>query len=155
MDMSGNIELQVPRPVVWRALNDPTVLKVCIPGCEELERIGDGGLAAVAVLKVGPIKAKFKGSVKFFDVIPEQSYTIMGEGQGGIAGFASGAAKVQIEETSPNCTTLSYQTEAKVGGKLAQLGARLIDSTAKKLAAEFFEKFRAEVERINVNDASA
>lgn len=148
MDMFGKIELQVPRPVVWRALNDPSVLKACIPGCEEIERIGDDSFAAAAVLKVGPIRAKFKGRVKLFDIVPLQSYTISGEGQGGIAGFAAGTAKVQLEEVSPTTTGLSYYTEAKVGGKLAQLGARLIDSTARRLAAEFFEKFCVEVERI-------
>jgi len=149
MDMYGKVELRAPRALVWQALNDPAVLKTCIPGCEELERTDDNGFAATAVLKVGPIKAKFKGKVQLRDITEPEGYTISGEGQGGIAGFAAGTAKVQLDENGPASTDLTYYTEAKVGGKLAQLGARLIDSTAKKLAAEFFERFRVEVERMN------
>ncbi len=145
MDMVGKVDLRAPRPLVWQALNDPIVLKACIPGCEELERAGDAGFAATAVLKVGPIKARFKGKVQLLDIIEPQGYTISGEGQGGIAGFAAGTAKVQLEASGPAATELTYYTEAKVGGKLAQLGARLINSTAKKLAKEFFERFRVEV----------
>lgn len=153
MDMFGKVELQAPRRLVWRALNDPAVLKACIPGCEDLERTDDNGFAAVAVLKVGPIKAKFKGKVQLHDIVEPDGYTISGEGQGGIAGFAAGTAKVRLEEVGPAVTDLTYYTEAKVGGKLAQLGARLIDSTAKKLAAEFFERFRVEVERKSADAA--
>jgi uncharacterized protein len=145
MDMSGKIELQAPREQVWHALNDPLVLKACIPGCEELERTVDDEFIATAVIKVGPIKAKFKGKVRLFDIQPTVGYTISGEGQGGIAGFASGTAKVLLED-APGGTVLSYYTEAKVGGKLAQLGARLIDSTAKKLAAQFFDELRMQVD---------
>jgi carbon monoxide dehydrogenase subunit G len=145
--MFGKIELKASRPVVWQALNDPIILKACIPGCEELERTEDDGFAATAVIKVGPIKAKFKGQVTLSDIVAPETYTISGEGQGGIAGFAAGSAKVRLEEVGPELTELSYYTEAKIGGKLAQLGARLIDSTAKKLAAQFFETFRLEVER--------
>ena len=145
MDMSGRIALNAPKQRVWEALNDPDVLKACIPGCESLERTLDDGFAAVAVLKVGPIKARFQGKVRLLDVVAPTSYTIAGEGQGGIAGFAAGSAKVVIEEIDPQTTELSYYTEARVGGKIAQLGARLIDSTAKKLAAQFFEQFGAQV----------
>ncbi|MBB4260559.1 MULTISPECIES: carbon monoxide dehydrogenase subunit G [unclassified Bradyrhizobium] len=152
MDMFGKIELKAPREQVWQALNDPLVLKECIPGCEELERTVDDEFIATAVIKVGPIKAKFKGKVRLFDIHPRVGYTIAGEGQGGIAGFAAGTAKVQLEDV-PGGTLLSYYTEAKVGGKLAQLGARLIDSTAKKLAAQFFDEFRMQVERQSVADA--
>lgn len=155
MDMFGKIELKASRPVVWGALNDPVVLKACIPGCEELERTEDDGFAAVAVIRVGPIKAKFKGKVTLSDIVAPETYTISGEGQGGIAGFAAGNAKVRLEEVGPELTELSYHTEAKIGGKLAQLGARLIDSTAKKLAAQFFETFRLEVERAGADQAQS
>lgn len=145
MDMSGRIELKAPKQRVWESLNDPEILKACIPGCESLERTADDGFAAVAVLKVGPIKAKFQGKVRLLDIVAPSSYTISGEGHGGIAGFAAGSAKVALEEIDPQTTELSYYTEAKVGGKIAQLGARLIDSTAKKLASQFFEQFSLQV----------
>jgi carbon monoxide dehydrogenase subunit G len=145
MDMSGKIELKASKQRVWEALNDPEILKACIPGCESLEKTSDDGFAATAVLKVGPIKAKFQGKVRLLDIVAPTSYTITGEGQGGIAGFASGRARVVLEEIDPETTELSYDTEAKVGGKIAQLGARLIDSTAKKLAGQFFEQFGAQV----------
>jgi carbon monoxide dehydrogenase subunit G len=145
MDMSGRIVLSAPKQRVWEALNDPDVLKACIPGCESLEKTPDDGFAAVAVLKVGPIKARFQGKVRLLDVVAPTSYTISGEGQGGIAGFAAGSAKVALKEIDPLTTELFYNTEARVGGKIAQLGARLIDSTAKKLAAQFFEQFGAQV----------
>jgi carbon monoxide dehydrogenase subunit G len=146
MDMFGKIELKATREQVWHALNDPLILKACIPGCEELDRTADDEFIATAVIKVGPIKAKFKGKVRLSDIQPMVGYSISGEGQGGIAGFAAGSAKVQLEDM-PEGTELSYYTEAKVGGKLAQLGARLIDSTAKKLAAQFFDEFRGQVEK--------
>lgn len=145
MDMSEKIELKAPKQRVWEALNDPRTLRACIPGCESLEKTSDDGFAATAVLKVGPIKAKFQGRVRLLDIVAPTSYTITGEGQGGIAGFATGSAKVALEEIDPQTTELSYYTEAKVGGKIAQLGARLIDSTAKKLAGQFFEQFGAQV----------
>jgi carbon monoxide dehydrogenase subunit G len=132
---------------VWQALNDPRVLKACIPGCEDLDKLSDDEFIATAVVKVGPIKATFKGKVRLSDMDPPTGYTISGEGQGGIAGFATGTAKVLLEETTSGLTLLSYRTEAKVGGKIAQLGARLIDSTAKKLAAQFFNAFSEQVAR--------
>jgi len=152
MDMSGRIELKAPKQRVWESLNDPEILKACIPGCESLERTADDGFAAVAVLKVGPIKAKFQGKVHLLDIVAPTSYTISGEGHGGIAGFAAGSAKVALEEIDPQTTELSYYTEAKVGGKIAQLGARLIDSTAKKLAGQFFEQFSLQVSGQAVSD---
>jgi carbon monoxide dehydrogenase subunit G len=146
MEMSGTIELRAPREQVWQALNDPLVLKECIPGCEALERTPDDEFLATAVIKVGPIKATFNGKVRLSDISAPSGYTISGQGQGGIAGFAAGTAKVQLDVASDGGTVLSYQTQTKIGGKLAQLGARLIDSTAKKLTTQFFDAFREQVE---------
>lgn len=141
MDMTGEITLEAPRETVWAALNDATVLKDAIPGCQELEKVSDTEFTATVVTKVGPIKAKFSGRVALTDILPPISYTISGEGQGGIAGFAKGGAEVALDAVDTNRTTLRYVVKAQVGGKIAQLGARLIDSTAKKLAGEFFQKF--------------
>ena len=144
MEMNGERTLSASREDVWRALNDPEILKQAIPGCEALERTdGDDGFAATVVAKVGPIKAKFTGRVTLSDINPPEGYTISGEGQGGIAGFAKGGAKVVLEALDDGQTVLRYDVQANVGGKLAQLGARLIDSTAKKLAGQFFDNFGA------------
>lgn len=140
LEMSGSYELPVPREKVWAALNDPEMLKRCIPGCEELEQLSPTELKAVVVAKVGPVKAKFKGKVHLEDLDPPGSYRIAGEGDGGIAGFAKGGAKVELTET-PSGTTLVYTAEAQIGGKLAQLGQRLVAGTAKKTADEFFKNF--------------
>lgn len=140
MMMTGEIQLAAPREVVWARLNDPSVLKACIPGCEELERTEDQGFRAVAKIKVGPVSARFKGKVTLSDLDPPIGYTISGEGEGGIAGFAKGGAKVCLIEKDGG-TLLSYNVEAQIGGKLAQLGQRLINGTAKKLADEFFSNF--------------
>ncbi|MEQ8604168.1 MAG: carbon monoxide dehydrogenase subunit G [Marivibrio sp.] len=141
MDMHGEHRIPAPRQTVWEALNEPDVLKACIPGCESLDKneAGDGFDAKVKA-KVGPVKATFSGSVKLENVNPPESYTIAGEGKGGAAGFAKGSADVQLAEDGDE-TILSYQVKAQVGGKLAQLGARLIDSTAKKYANDFFSNF--------------
>lgn len=144
MEMTGEQIVPATRPVVWDALNDIDVLKECIPGCTSLERQSDGQLEGKSVLRVGPIKASFSGRVSISDVEPERGYSISGEGQGGIAGFAKGGAKVWLEDCGSD-TKLTYTAKADVGGKLAQLGSRLIDSTARQLAGKFFEKFAAVV----------
>ena len=140
MTMNGSFNLAASRETVWAKLNDPEVLKACIPGCQSLEATDDGGFAAVAKLKVGPVSATFKGKVNLTDLDPPSSYKINGEGEGGIAGFAKGGATVRLTEI-PEGTQLDYDVEANIGGKIAQLGARLINGVAKKLADQFFEKF--------------
>ena len=140
MDMTGTQHIEAPRDVVWTALNDVEVLRQSIPGCESVEKILDTEMNAKVVLKVGPVKATFTGKVKLSDLDPPNGYTITGEGSGGAAGFAKGSATVRLVENS-GTTDLNYEVKAQIGGKLAQLGSRLIDSTAKKLAGEFFEKF--------------
>lgn len=140
LEMSGSYDLPVPREQVWAALNDPEMLKRCIPGCEELEQLSPTELKAVVVAKVGPVKAKFKGKVTLEDLSAPVSYRIVGEGDGGIAGFAKGGARVELTEHDGG-TTLVYTAEAQIGGKLAQLGQRLVAGTAKKTADEFFKNF--------------
>lgn len=140
MDLNGEYEIAAPRERVWALLNDPAVLKECIPGCEDLTAEGDNAFAATVVLKIGPIKARFSGEVTLSDKVVPESYTITGEGKGGVVGFAKGSAKVRLAEDS-GVTTLSYDVTADVGGKIAQLGSRLIASTSKKLADQFFGKF--------------
>ncbi len=140
MEMSGEREIAAPRADVWAALNDPEVLKACIPGCQELTREGDNGFAATVKQKVGPVSATFKGAVELSNIVEGESYTISGEGKGGAAGFAKGGADVSLADTGAG-TLLTYKVEAKVGGKIAQLGGRLIDGFAKKMADQFFDKF--------------
>jgi len=141
MEMSGEYRIDAPIAEVWAALNDIEVLKSCIPGCEELEQISDTEMTAKVALKIGPVKARFNGAVTFQNVTPPEGYSIVGEGQGGIAGFANGGADVQLVEDGEG-TVLTYQAKAQVGGKIAQLGSRLIKSTAAKLADKFFKNFR-------------
>lgn len=140
MEMTGEYLIAAPRQKVWLALNDPEALKVCIPGCEEVVKTSDTGFDAKVRTKIGPVSATFSGSVTLSDLDPPNGYTISGEGKGGIAGFAKGGAKVRLED-APGGTLLTYEVTAQVGGKIAQLGARLIDGTAKKLADEFFQNF--------------
>jgi uncharacterized protein len=140
MDMTGTQHIKAPRDVVWRALNNVEVLRQSIPGCQSIEKISDTEMNAKVTLKVGPVKATFTGKVTLSDLDPPNGYTIKGEGSGGAAGFANGSATVRLVE-STGSTDLNYEVKAQIGGKLAQLGARLIDATAKKLAGEFFEKF--------------
>ena len=140
MELTGEYRIGAGRQEVWDALNDPAVLKECIPGCQELEKASDTEMSAVVVSKVGPVKATFKGEVKLENLKPPESYSINGEGKGGVAGFAKGGADVELIEDG-NVTILRYSANAQVGGKLAQLGARLINSTAKKMADDFFGKF--------------
>jgi len=143
MDMNGSERIEAPVADVWRALNDPDILRQAIPGCEALDKTSDTEMTATVVLKVGPIKARFEGAVELQNLNPPNSYTIRGEGKGGLVGFAKGGADVSLEADGPDATILSYTVKAEVGGKIAQLGSRLIDSTAKKLAGEFFSKFGA------------
>ncbi len=148
MEMNDTQRINAPRDTVYAALNDPEVLKECIPGCESLEKLSDTEMNAAVVLRVGPVKARFKGTVELSDLVPPESYTISGEGKGGVAGFAKGGATVRLIEEGDD-TLLEYDVKADIGGKLAQLGSRLIDSTAKKLAAQFFKNFGALLEERN------
>lgn len=145
MNMSGEEKIPAPISDVWKALNDPDVLKASIPGCESLEKKSDTEMAAVVSLKIGPIKARFKGEVELVNLNPPHSYTIRGEGKGGVAGFAKGGADVSLAEDGPDATVLTYTAKADVGGKMAQLGSRLIESTSKKLASQFFANFNKKV----------
>jgi carbon monoxide dehydrogenase subunit G len=147
MEMTGEYPIAAPRQKVWEALNDAETLKACIPGCEILTKTSDTSFEAKVKARVGPVSATFVGAVTLGDLNPPVSYTISGEGKGGVAGFAKGGAKVALEELGPNETLLKYDVKAQVGGKLAQIGARLIDGTAKKLADEFFSTFAATVGR--------
>ena len=142
--MSGEIQLSAPREEVWAKLNDAEVLKVCIPGCEELNKLSDTEFQAVATTKIGPVKARFKGKVHLTDLNPPNGYKISGEGEGGVAGFAKGGAIVALAPKDGG-TLLTYNVEAQIGGKLAQLGQRLIAGAAKKIADDFFEKFATAV----------
>ena len=145
LNMEGEERIEAPIQKVWEALNDPAVLKASIPGCQSLEKKSDTELAATVVLKIGPIKATFLGEVTLSNLNPPSGYTISGEGKGGIAGFAKGGADVTLAEDGPNTTILRYTAKADVGGKIAQLGSRLIESTSKKLAGQFFSTFNETV----------
>jgi len=140
MEMTGEYKIPAPREKVWEALNDPEILKVCIPGCQELAKESDTELSATVKSKVGPVSATFKGKVTLSDVDAPNGYKISGEGTGGVAGFAKGGAEVSLADDGDG-TLLNYTATGQVGGKLAQIGSRLIDSTAKKMANEFFGKF--------------
>jgi carbon monoxide dehydrogenase subunit G len=153
MDMTGERRIPAPRQTVWEALNDPDVLKASIPGCESLEKLGDDKMKATAAVKVGPISARFTGNVQLTDIDPPNGYRISGEGQGGVAGFAKGGANVALADDGAD-TLLSYQVNAQVGGKLAQLGGRLIDATAKQMADAFFDRFSKQVQAMSAPAAS-
>ncbi|MDM9626170.1 carbon monoxide dehydrogenase subunit G [Rhizobium sp. S152] len=144
MDLIGEERITAPRDIVWAALNDPEVLKQCIPGCQTLELKSPTELTAAVKLKVGPVSATFNGEVTLSNINAPESYTIFGEGKGGIAGFAKGGADVVLKEDGAE-TILQYAARAQVGGKIAQLGARLVDSTSQKLARQFFSDFNAAV----------
>jgi uncharacterized protein len=141
MQMQDSQRIPASKAKVWAALNDPEVLKKCIPGCQSLEMSSPTEMTATVVFKVGPVKATFGGKVTLSDLDPPNSYRISGEGTGGVAGFAKGGASVKLEAESSEVTILHYEVDAQIGGKLAQLGGRLIDSTSKKLAGEFFASF--------------
>ncbi len=140
MEMTGERRIPAPRQRVWERLNDPETLKACIPGCETIEKVSDTEFTAKVVAKVGPVKASFSGKVTLSDLDPPARYTITGEGTGGVAGFAKGSATVELAEEDGE-TVLRYGAQGQVGGKLAQIGSRLIDATARKMADEFFSRF--------------
>jgi len=141
MNLSDSREINADVATVWAALLDPEVLKACVPGCQEMTGSAENGFEAIVVQKVGPVKATFKGTVQMSDMTAPESMTISGEGKGGAAGFAKGGADVRLEATGDS-TILHYDVEAKVGGKLAQLGSRIIDGFAKKMADQFFTNFQ-------------
>jgi carbon monoxide dehydrogenase subunit G len=140
MDISGEHRIPAPRQKVWEALNNAEILKQCITGCKSLEQRSDTEFKGTVAAKVGPVSATFTGDVTLSDLDPPKGYTLSGKGQGGAAGFANGEVKVNLEEDG-NDTILTYQADARIGGKLAQLGARLVEGTVKKMASEFFTKF--------------
>ena len=145
MELTGTREINADRETVYAALLDPEVLKACVPGCQEMTGSPDEGFEATVVQKVGPVKATFKGAVTLEDRVPPESLKISGEGKGGAAGFAKGGAVCTLSESN-GVTTLTYEVDAKVGGKLAQLGSRIIDGFAKKMADEFFNRFKDALE---------
>ena len=145
MELKESKLINTDKATVWNALMSPDVLLKCIPGCKEMTGDPENGFEATVVQKVGPVKATFKGQVTLSDLILENSLKLKGEGKGGAAGFAKGEARVNMSEEN-GLTTLSYTVNAKVGGKLAQLGSRIIDGFAKKMADQFFENFKATVE---------
>jgi len=142
--MKGEQLLPASQQVTWNALNDPEVLKACVPGCESIEPTGENEYQVLMVARVGPVSAKFKGKLTLSDINPPQSYSISFEGQGGAAGFAKGGAQVRLSPEGEN-TKLSYDVKANVGGKLAQIGSRLVDAAAKKVANDFFKNFNQKV----------
>lgn len=140
MEMKGEETIAAPRQKVWEALNNPDILRECIPGCQSLDMTSPTDMTAVVKVKIGPVSASFKGDVMLQNIVAPESYTIAGEGKGGIAGFGKGGADVTLTDLGDS-TLLAYEVKAQVGGKIAQLGSRLIDSSAKKLAGQFFTKF--------------
>ena len=145
MQMSETREIAAPPAEVWAALFDPDVLRACVPGCDELSGSAEEGFTATVLQKVGPVKARFKGEITLSDIVEGEAATLSGEGKGGAAGFARGAARIRLTPSDTG-TLLSYEVDAKVGGKLAQLGSRIIDGFARKLADQFFERFQKSVE---------
>lgn len=152
MNMSGEQRIAAPKQAVWAALNDPEILRLCIPGCQELRKTSETEMTATALIKVGPVTARFAGDVTLSDLDPPNGYRITGEGQGGVAGFAKGGAVVRLEDDG-DATVLRYEVTAQVGGKLSQLGGRLIDSTAKMMSAAFFKRFAEELTVSNTAEA--
>ena len=144
MDMSNSVVLPSTQARVWEALNDPAILKQCINGCESMEKTGDNQYAVVMTVAIGPVKAKFKGNLRLTDIDPPNSYMLQFDGQGGVAGFGKGAAKVALAPEGDG-TRLSYTVNAQIGGKIAQLGSRLVDGASKKMADDFFQAFRVAI----------
>jgi carbon monoxide dehydrogenase subunit G len=142
MEMNGEQRIPATQQQTWEALNDPEVLKACVPGCESIEKLSDADYQVLMTARVGPVSAKFKGKLTLSDLDPPNAYSIAFEGQGGVAGFGKGGAKVRLEPDG-NETVLRYDVKASVGGKLAQIGSRLVDAAAKKIANDFFDKFNA------------
>ena len=149
MELTGTQTLPVSQQIAWDALNDPDILKASITGCDELTRVSDTEFATAVTAAVGPVKAKFKAKLTLQDVVVPASYTIRFDGQGGVAGFGKGEAQVKLTVETPGTTRLDYSCKASVGGKLAQIGSRLVDAAAKKMSEEFFTKFNAELARRN------
>lgn len=145
MELQGERTIPASRARTWAALNDPEILKGCIGGCESLERTGEDTLQALVAVRVGPVSARFKGNLKLLNVNPPISYTMNFDGQGGVAGFGKGSADVELVEVGPAQTTLKYLAKAQVGGKLAQVGSRLIDAAASKIAEDFFQAFESKL----------
>ena len=145
MELNGERTISASVPDTWAALNDPETLKASVAGCESLERVGDDAFAAVVALKIGPVSARFKGNLKLTNVQAPTSYTINFDGQGGVAGFGKGSADVSLAAIDPITTRLAYQARATVGGKMAQIGSRLIDATAAKITDDFFAAFEAQL----------
>ena len=156
MELHGNRLIPAPIATTWAALNDPGTLKACIAGCESLERTGDDAYTAVVALKIGPVSARFKGNLKMTNVDAPNGYTINFDGQGGVAGFGKGSADVKLTREGDAATRLAYEARAQVGGKMAQIGSRLIDATAGKLTDDFFKAFEAQLQaRLAPADAAA
>ena len=155
MEMTNSRVVPAPVAAVWQALNDPAALKACIPGCETFERTGDDEWQATVAARVGPVSAKFTGKMRMTDSVPPTGYTLKFEGQGGAAGFANGEARVTLAPAADDQTTLTYVAKAQVGGKLAQIGSRLIDGAAAKMADEFFERFSAQFAPATVSGEAA
>ena len=147
MDMQGSRPLSITQQQAWEALNDPEVLKLCIPGCESIDATGDNAYALVNAIKVGPVAARFKGNLQLTDIQAPGSYTINFEGNGGAAGFGKGSAKVSLTPQAEVACELAYTVNAQVGGKIAQVGQRLIDGVAKSMAESFFKRFDEEMKR--------
>jgi len=148
MELNGERIIPASVDATWAALNDPEILKACIAGCETLERVGDDGFVAVVAMKIGPVSARFKGNLKLTNVNPPTSYTINFDGQGGVAGFGKGSADVALTPISGSSTKLAYSARATVGGKMAQIGSRLIDATAGKITDDFFKAFEAQLQAL-------
>ena len=154
MDMQASRQLGVTQQQAWDALNDPEVLKVCIPGCDRIESTGEGQYAVGVALKIGPVSAKFAGKILLSDLKPPSSYTLTFDGQGGVAGFGKGTARVELAPNEQGCL-LSYTVHAQVGGKVAQLGQRLVDGAAKSMSEDFFKRFDEEMQRRHPAPAAA
>ncbi|MDQ5849429.1 MAG: carbon monoxide dehydrogenase subunit G [Pseudomonadota bacterium] len=149
MEMTGEQLIPASQQAVWDALNDPEVLKACIPGCESIERVGENEYQVLMVARVGPVAARFKGRLALSDIQPPASYAITFEGQGGAAGFAKGGARVRLVAENPSTTRLAYEAKASVGGKLAQIGSRLVDAAARKVADDFFRNFNEKLSALH------
>ena len=155
MELTGDKLIPASIDKTWAALNDPEVLKACVAGCETLERTGEDAFTAVVAMKVGPVSARFKGNLKMTNIAPPNGYTINFDGQGGVAGFGKGSADVALTSESPTQTRLKYNARAQVGGKMAQVGSRLIDAAAGKITDDFFKAFEAHLQATSDADAAA
>jgi carbon monoxide dehydrogenase subunit G len=153
MEMSGEQRIPATQAETWAALNDPEMLKACVPGCESIERLAENEYQVLMVARIGPVSAKFKGKLALADIDPPNSYSLAFEGQGGAAGFGKGSARVQLEPDGEG-TLLRYQANANVGGKLAQIGSRLVDSAARKISQDFFAAFNEKVAALHAPDAA-